>query len=354
VSRIRVRALYTRYAHFGPYAGFHQVFRHLSTPHIAVDATPVRDGTLIDAALQVVSRVPRRSWYKSADLAAELTLAFGALTNRFDIVHYLDGEHSLGFFPRFARARRSAARIIGTFHQPPEMLQGLVSRDAVAALDLVMVMSPTQEAFFRNWLPPERVRTFLHGVETDFFRPAAAASPRSTFRCVTVGHWLRDWPAIGAVMDRLRTDTTMEFHIVTNRETGLEGRDRIVMHRRVSDEELLRLYQTSDLLLLPLTSATANNSLLEGLACGLPIVSTDTPAVRAYVGEGTAALVAGNRPDALADAIVAIREDGDRRAEMGRAARARAETLSWPKRTAALVEIYEELALREQTNSAAS
>jgi glycosyltransferase involved in cell wall biosynthesis len=207
-----------------------------------------------------------------------------------------------------------------------------------------MVMSPTQEEFFRNWLPPERVRTFLHGVETDFFKPSAAEFPRSTFRCVTVGHWLRDWPAIGAVMDRLRADPTLEFHVVTNRETGLEGRERVVMHRGVSDEALLRLYQTSDLLLLPLTSATANNSLLEGLACGLPVVSTDIPAVRAYVGEGPAALVAGNRADALAEAIVAIREDDGRRAAMGRAARARAEALSWRKRTAVLVEIYEELA----------
>lgn len=346
MNTIRVRALYTRYAHFGPFAGFHQVFRHLSTPGVTVVSRSVRDGTPIDVLLRCFSGARRRSWYKSTDLAAECGLMFGAATGRFDVAHYLDGEHSLGFFPALAKARRLPVRVIGTFHQPPDVLHRLISHEAVSALDLVLVMSPTQEAFFTQWLPAERVRTFLHGVETGFFKPAVDADHRSVFRCLTVGHWLRDWAAIGETVDSFRRDADVEFHIVTNRETGLEGRRNVVTHRNVSDDELLRLYQTSDLLLLPLTNATANNSLLEGMACGLPIVSTDIPSVRAYVGEGSARLVPLNQRDAWGAAIRALMGDDAMRVEMGQAARARAEALSWPKRTAALVEIYEQLARR--------
>lgn len=343
---IRVTALYTRYAHFGPFAGFQQVFRHLPTAGLTADVRAVRDGTPVDAVLRIVSRARRRSWYKSTDLAAECRLAMDAFGGRLDIAHYLDGEHSLGFFPRLVKARQLPVRTVGTFHQPPEMLGRFVHLKTIAALDLVLVMSPTQEAFFRDWLPAERIRTFLHGVETDFFRPPDVAARRQAFRCLTVGHWLRDWAAIGETVDRFRGQRGMEFHVVTHRATGLEGRSNVVTHRNVSDDDLLRLYQSCDLLLLPLKNATANNSLLEGLSCGLPIVSTDIPSVRAYAGEGAATLVAGNVPDALAEAIVAIRDDQERRAEMGRRARARAEELSWPRRTAALVEIYDELAGR--------
>ena len=42
------------------------------------------------------------------------------------------------------------------------------------------------------------------------------------------------------------------------------------------------LYQGADLLLLPLIDATANNTLLEGLACGLPVLASDLTGVRDY------------------------------------------------------------------------
>jgi glycosyltransferase involved in cell wall biosynthesis len=67
-------------------------------------------------------------------------------------------------------------------------------------------------------------------------------------------------------------------------------------------------------------------SLVEAMACGLPVVATDVSGVAEAVGEGPAGVVV--RPDdprAIADAVERLFADPALRARFGRAARARAE-----------------------------
>ena len=244
---------------------------------------------------------------------------------------------------------KGSVQVIGTFHQPPALLPELVRRSSISPLDLVLVMSPSQEPFFRNWLPADRVRTFLHGVDTTFFTPAPRANTGSTFRCLTVGHWLRDWPVLREVVKRCAGQRDLEFHVVTGRQTGLEDQNNVVTHRGITDDDLRGLYQSADALILPLTDSTANNSLLEGMACGLPVVSTQMVSVATYTGEGSSVLIEDNAPDAIVSAIEMLRDDPKRRASLGAAARARAEQLSWSKRATELVEIYRDLSGRPRS-----
>jgi glycosyltransferase involved in cell wall biosynthesis len=215
----------------------------------------------------------------------------------------------------------------------------------------VTVVGPSQLEWFRAVLPPERVELILHGIDTTYWRPRAAdgdvpddADAPGRLRCITVGHWLRDWEAIGAVARRLGGAGDVEFHVVTGRETGLEAHPNVVHHRGVDDDTLRRLYQSADVLFLPLTDSTANNALLEGIACGLPVVSTALESVRAYVPGEEAILVAGNAPEALAEALLALGADPARRLAMGRLARARAEALAWPAVAPAYAQRYARLA----------
>jgi len=121
----------------------------------------------------------------------------------------------------------------------------------------------------------------LHGIDTDFFTPRTEARREGPFRCVTAGHWLRDWTAVRAVAVAL---PDVEFHVVTDRDTGLAGLANVRTHRNVDDATLRSIYQQSDALFLPLVQSTANNTLLEGIACGLPAVSTDLPSVGIFIG----------------------------------------------------------------------
>ena len=89
------------------------------------------------------------------------------------------------------------------------------------------------------------------------------------------------------------------------------------------------LYQQSDMLFLPLTQSTANNTLLEGIACGLPVVSTNLPSIHAYLPGEEGILIKGNAPSLLIEAILKIKTDPDLRQRMAKQARIRAEELSW-------------------------
>jgi glycosyltransferase involved in cell wall biosynthesis len=337
---IRVRAVYTRYPHCGAHSGFRQLLTFLDPRLCRVDAYAASDGDddlpLPFAALreQVRRRIRRRGmeWYKLSDLAAELRALPGCLTQRTDVVHFLDAEHSAQYLPRWVRRWSSTrTKVVATFHQMPEMLERLVSRDVVATIDRITVVSPAQLPFFSGFVPRERVQVLLLGVDTDFFRPGETPHDSRAFTTITTGHWLRDWSAMRAVAMRLAAEPGLVFHVVTDRPTGLDDLPNVVIHRRVDDATLLSLYQAADCLLLPLVDATANNSLVEGIACGLPVVSTDLTSVRAYVSGDEAILVEGNGADRIADALLHLRRHPDLRTRMGAAARRRAVELSWPR-----------------------
>ena len=356
---LRARLLYTHFPHMSAHGGMRQLAGALDPAVVSARLRRVTDGDddfplrhpAVRARLRGLVQRRGMAWYKLSDLAAELRELPAALLGDTDVVHFLDGEHSAQLLPaalrlarraRLGRARR--VRAVATFHQPPEMLDGLLDRAAVADLDAVTLVAPTQAAWFRGLLPDDRVEVLLHGVDAAFFSPApgarAAAAAGRPPRCITVGHWLRDWALARRVAERL---PDVAFDVVTNRPTGLEALPHVAHHRNVSDEALRDLYRRADLLFLPLTGSTANNALLEGMACGLPVVASDLAAVRAYAGEGVGALVRGDDADALAGAIAARLSDPATRAREGAAARRRAESLAWPVSAPAYARLYRRL-----------
>lgn len=349
---IRIRLLRTLYPHWGRFTGPHQFLRYLPAPKYRVDLRVVNDG---DADFPIESTIVRRAlrrlvqrrgmaWYQLSDLVAEASTALAAARGSFDLVHYLDGEHTAQYLPRARRLLgRRRPRILATFHQPPDLLAKLVRRDVVARLDAVTLMSITQRPFFDGLLPPERVAVVPLGIDTEFFCPAVAPVDDGTFRLITVGHHLRDYAAVGAVAERLRGEPTIRFDVVSARATGLEGLPNVEHHRGVSDERLLRLYRRAHLLLLPLLETTANNALLEGIACGLPVVSTALPSVAMYVPGDEAILIDRNDPDALTEAVLQLRRDPDQRTHRAHRARIQAETLAWPRIAPRFDQLYGDL-----------
>ncbi len=81
----------------------------------------------------------------------------------------------------------------------------------------------------------------------------------------------------------------------------------------------------TDIYLLPSISEGLNNSVLEAMATGLPVVSTDVDGMpEAVTGGRTGLLVPPCHPGAMADALSELASDGRTREELGRAARERA------------------------------
>ena len=103
------------------------------------------------------------------------------------------------------------------------------------------------------------------------------------------------------------------------------GRVRVL--GRVSDPDLAVLLDRATALVVPSRAEGFGLPLLEAMAAGTPVVTSDAPAL-VEVGGG-AARVSALTPPALAAAVAEVVGDGDLRARMVAAGRARAAVYTW-------------------------
>lgn len=99
----------------------------------------------------------------------------------------------------------------------------------------------------------------------------------------------------------------------------------------VDNAAMPALYQASDIVLNPSLADNMPNSVLEALACGVPVVSTNVGGIPALLQDGvTALLVPPGDPAAMAHAILALLRDPPRARQQVQAGRAHAATFGWP------------------------
>lgn len=339
----RVHLMYTYYPHWGQYSGINQFIKYVNPQKIAIDAQVVPKGDsnfpIYNAWVrQCLRRLARRinlstvPMYELNDLVAEWVALRQWWRGHVDILHYLNAEHSLQYLPLVLRkfpVLTPKPPIVATFHQPPQLLNRSLNTDIVHLLDRVVVVSPTQVAFFEQYLPSQRISLILHGIDVEHFRPGIESKDMGTFRCLTVGFWFRDYDTLLAVAERLQVYSDIEFHVVSSKFKSLPHLRNVYVYTAIDDKTLLEMYQQSDVLFLPLIDSTANNALLEGIACGLPVISTELASVRAYVSENEAILIPENNLECTINAILKLYHNPKICEEMSASARERALDFSW-------------------------
>src|SRR6185503_16589016 len=108
-----------------------------------------------------------------------------------------------------------------------------------------------------------------------------------------------------------------------------------------SDDLLRELYRRSRALLLPLELSTANNAVLEAMACGTGVITTRSGGVREYVDDACGALLEPGDVDATVEEVRALARDDYRVARIGKAARAHAVArYAWPVVGAQMMAAY--------------
>jgi glycosyltransferase involved in cell wall biosynthesis len=350
---VSVRLLKTRYPHWGTRTAFNGFLRYFDRRAFAItmEDVPLGNGRLLPAPF---SRLPLRRLqekkpqeYGWHDLLAEMRMLRRGFFGKNDVLHFIDAEHSLSFLPGwFQKFRRlkNFPKIIAMFHQPPAILEKIIAMEAACAADHVLTVAPEQARFFARFMPVERISTIFVGVDTEYFKPLDSEKSRQEFKCLAGGVWLRDYPAFIKTAELLADIAEIEFHLVAPRGQFRALPKNIVVHSGISDAALLDLYQNCHVLFLPLKDATANTFLLEGCACGLPIVSSALPSLRAYFPGEEAILVPDNDPRVFAGLLFELFSDPRRRSAMSRHARRRALQLSWEKIVPEYERLYSELA----------
>ena len=108
------------------------------------------------------------------------------------------------------------------------------------------------------------------------------------------------------------------------RELGVASRAHFL--GRVSDDQLVDVYRSSECFIFPSTSSAEAFGIVavQALSCGVPVIASDLPGVRDVVEDGVGLRVPPKDPTALANAIQTILGDEEQRIRMGERARTKA------------------------------
>jgi glycosyltransferase involved in cell wall biosynthesis len=353
---VRVAVIDRCFPHHSSYSGYRQLARRQEDVELLAGWRPRR---LPAGVADAVVRHTLRPAYTPTSMELELAAARRMLARPRDLYHVLYGEDDYHYLATAAPLlRRAGGRLLASFHQPPAIFDDVVPKRLLSRLDGALVCTDEQARHLARWIAPSRIHRVPHGVDTTFFSPDGARHEGSgAITVITVGIWQRDFGLLEQVITAFaERDAQVRFVVVGTPETRerFARLPRVDARTGVSDGELRDLYRRSDVLFLPLVQAAASNTLLEAMACGLPVVATGLPGVREYAGPDAARFVPPFDPAAAVTAIARMAGDAEERERRGRRARERALTFDWLACAAVLRAVYERTGARASSQPSSS
>ncbi|MCP9929773.1 glycosyltransferase family 4 protein [Cyanobium sp. AMD-g] len=294
---------------FGHYTGYEQLQRFLAGHHsLSLTCIEPQTGYIPRLLGKITSLLLGHGSINQAQAFARLKSFLRLSLQRRSLLHILYGDGHACFWSSFPSKLHS--RTVLTFHQPPSQW----TPEAIASLKWVrhaIVLYRKDLPFFVKAMPQAAIQFIPYGVDVDFFSPSEKSHFESTKRLLYNGVHLRNVammqrlvPAITATHPEVRFDFLVPFHRRDKRDFGdLLHHPSITWHAGLNDQSLLELYRKSFLLLLPMNDSGANTAVVEALACGLPVVTTDVGGIRDYGGGAVFPVVANNDDASMLDLV---------------------------------------------------
>jgi len=122
--------------------------------------------------------------------------------------------------------------------------------------------------------------------------------------------------------------------------------DRVIFPGFLDENELIEYYQSSNVVVLPSTTVQEGfgMTLLEGSACGKPVVASAVGGMKYLVEDGVDGLTVPPKDEkALANAIISILDNEKMANDMGAAGRKKAEQYDWEILTSKVEAVFKEV-----------
>jgi glycosyltransferase involved in cell wall biosynthesis len=291
--------------------------------------------TRLSYPLRLLRVLPKSYSSTQAELAA--------LKGRGRILHHLYGEDTL-WLSLFKEPTRRP--IVATFHRPPQVLDATMPffwKRTIGKLSGIIVLSPEQLAFMQSICGRAKTHVSLipHGVDTDYFTPGN--SERSEETIISVGNYLRDRKTLIEAMRVVSEKAPkLQLTLLSAHTPPPKVSARNIKSRIASDEELMGFYRRASFIVLPYAALTASNTMLEAMACGMPVICPRFESARYYLGQDVPTLYEPGNPKDLADRILGLHGNNSERRRLGSLMRARAEVFSWPKIVSSVRKFYDQ------------
>lgn len=186
----------------------------------------------------------------------------------------------------------------------------------------------TKELCLEAGLDKEKIDVIPFGVDTEYFRPTDVYNDENIIQILSVGYLIERKGfeyLIKAMVEVLKQHINARLTIIgtgplenelRNLINELELNNEIEIIKNVSNEELLYMYNSSDLFVLPSIVDSQGNTeglgivLLEAMACGLPVIGSEVGGIPDIIANGkTGLLIPQKNCYKLSEAIINIIEN---------------------------------------------
>jgi glycosyltransferase involved in cell wall biosynthesis len=220
--------------------------------------------------------------------------------------------------------------------------------------------SATLNVSVESGLKKEKLEIIPFGVDTTFFQPLNLQKDEEIFQILSIGYLIERKGfeyLIRAVNEIVKNKYNVKLDIVGSgpretqirkliKELKLEDRIRIVSN--LSDDELLKTYNSSDLFVLPSIIDSQGNTeglgvvLLEAMACGIPVLGSNIGGIPDIIQDGeTGLLVPQKDIVGISQSIIELIENEEMRKKLAINGYNKAkDCFSWEKISKSYLEIY--------------
>lgn len=284
--------------------------------------------------------------------------------NTFDIIH----AHSHLFLSTNLCA---LARRLGS---PPLIItnHGLISQTAplpiqkvyiptvakwtLQSSDMVICYTETEKAKLEEiGINSNNIKVIHNGIDTDIFTPCEKRGGKTGSQILWVGRFVPG-KGIEHLINAFNILVQQHQHYrltmvgkgplqekINQKIQNLGLSQHISLRSFVPNSEIHRLYQDSDVFVLTSLNEGVPRTILEAMACGIPVISTELPQLVDIV-EGCGLTVPIGDPQAVADAVSRITTSPELAKKLGEAGRAKVVGhYSWEDTVRKTVEAYQEL-----------
>ncbi|MEM4218230.1 MAG: glycosyltransferase family 4 protein, partial [Candidatus Methanomethylicaceae archaeon] len=197
-----------------------------------------------------------------------------------------------------------------------------------------VILCPSQfcrRALLEEGAPENKIRLLPFGIVPRFLQPFAAQAKRNGLRVLFAGNSpvRKGLPDLVLALEQLRT---RHVHGVFVGETSSLTSYALTRTRRVADvlgnvprPQMVDLYRSADVFVLPTVSDVFPAVILEAMAAGLPVITTPNCGSGEIIRDGVEGFIVPVRaPDVIAEKLTRLLENPEKRIEMGQAAHERA------------------------------